>query len=214
MTTCAWNGDINQPWTKATAGLSNFSLCSVKFPPSLPLSPSFCLLTECDRGLAGSSGSSFTLINVSSSSERDRAPYILFHAAPPLIPVLHPFIISPSLSVSLFLSPPHLRAQLSSFLQQLAISPPALCLMSTQAYRLYRIIIQTLSFLPSFFPSFLPLAPSSLPPPPTSLLLSHPSTPYFLSFAHPPLYAITSVINHILWLQAGLIIMFRMLKYK
>lgn len=44
--------------------------CSVKLPPSSSSSSSSsCLLTGCDRGLARSSGTSFTLINVSSSCE-------------------------------------------------------------------------------------------------------------------------------------------------
>lgn len=43
---CAWDCDSNQPWAKATAGLSNFSPVQSNFPPhphasssSLPLSP-------------------------------------------------------------------------------------------------------------------------------------------------------------------------------
>lgn len=117
--------------------------CSVKLPPSSSSSSSSsCLLTGCDRGLARSSGTSFTLINVSSSCEHIYSFMLLCLSS---LYYIH--------SSSAYQSPPptpRLQAHSSPY-------HPLLCLVSIQAYR---IIIHTrftsLHYSSMFFPQLLP----------------------------------------------------------
>ena len=136
-------------------------------PPALPHPPSWQRVTG---GVSrGGSGSSFTLINVSSSSERHRAPHIFFHAAPSLIPALHTFIISPSLSLP-HPPPPHSRIKKEKNLPYrpvLSVSRPLMHVEDNNSN----------TFLPSLLPHLFlfQLCYFLFPPPPPLLLLPLPS---------------------------------------